>query len=367
MKKVLYFSHYLERIRVFRSFEEEPDLEQLFIGPHPKTFNGVAEDYMDFGIKNIKTYADNKEAQRMVNEFCPDIVVQADMDKSIQLPASAKKVFVMHGVVGNHVRGYFGPSTSWDGFDLYCGATKNFKDIVDYFTSTVDKKKVLLNALPQIDFFNTNNYKTSNREDILGRTKNPGAKKIILFCGFSGKYRPDYYDHNEDYYRTLFELARISEKNNWLSMVKSRQGLRQTGKFLALDEPWIKSCVKPYADAQKNKFVHFIHPDSNIYDHFFADIVICNGCSSVEIEACVVNKPLIVVRTKVGPDKYDPLNTVNSGAAVLVDNISKLEDTIINSLDGDLHVNKQNALIESIGISVDGLAHKRITDAIKLL
>ncbi|KKL25856.1 hypothetical protein LCGC14_2401130, partial [marine sediment metagenome] len=71
--------------------------------------------------------------------------------------------------------------------------------------------------------------------------------------------------------------------------------------------------------------------------------------------------------TKSGPD-YDPFNTVSSGAAIGVKDINDIEKTIKSILSGkNLHVGEQKALLKSLNILTDGLAHKRIQDRLKTL
>jgi len=129
-KKVLYFIRTFAHRRVFESYSHRDDINQLVLGPKSKVIDGVLEDYSTFGIKNIKTYSNPKETQSIINQFNPDIFVQADFPDRIKLPPKCKRVFVAHGLVGNHVNDLFPPGSMnmWDNFDLYCGGSANFAD-----------------------------------------------------------------------------------------------------------------------------------------------------------------------------------------------------------------------------------------------
>lgn len=363
-KKVLYYIHSMCRSRVIRLFKEDPDLEQIIVGPKPTSYNGIPEDYVNFGIKNIKTYDSLKQAQSIINYLNPDVIVQTDMVDGISFPKSAKRVFIMHGAIGNHTRDLFPANMfkKWKGFDLYCGATEEFRSWVGYLTGNSDK--VLLNALPQFDLFHTNNYKTLDKKEFLEKTKNPSAKKIILYCGFCCKNRVDYNSHNEDYFNIVLKLQKISEKNNWLALIKPRQEYKQIKKFISQNSLF-KQYEQAYAEAQNSRYLHFIHPDSSVYNYFFTDLVISNGYSTIEIEASLAHKPLIIVRTKDKPEQYDPFRTLEFGAGKYVSNMEKLETSIIDIIDSDAHISKQDNLIRARGIFIDGLACKRIQEKIK--
>jgi hypothetical protein len=128
MKKILYVITSLSHKRVFESFVERNDAQQMVMGPHPIITCGgiVPEDYSDFGIKNIKYYSNTLELQKEINIFKPDVYVQASLPiaNKLVLPKQCKKVYVSHGMVGKHVKGIIkkaGFDTSvWKGCDLYC-------------------------------------------------------------------------------------------------------------------------------------------------------------------------------------------------------------------------------------------------------
>ncbi|KKN36539.1 hypothetical protein LCGC14_0772750, partial [marine sediment metagenome] len=230
MKKVLYVMTSLSHKRVFESFEERPDIDQMILGPEPKITGIVPEDYSDFKIKKCKTFMHPKEIQVYVDKFKPDVFVQASLPcaKGIKLPQGCKKVYVSHGMIGNYIekiikmdKASFNNSV-WKGCDLYCGATNIFANWIKYAVKA-DDSKILLNAIPQLDILYEPRYYNSYRDKVLAKTKYPDAKKVILYVGFCCKDRIDFNSHNEDYFRTVLELEKLARRHNWIIMVKPRQ------------------------------------------------------------------------------------------------------------------------------------------------
>ena len=362
-KRILYFIRSLAHRRVFESYVERDDMDQLVLAPKPIIIDDILEGYNNFGIKNIKFYNNDLEAQAVIKSFKPDVFVQEDFPAITNVLPGCKKAFVMHGIIGNHVIGLCKPDkkSPWNGFDLYCGATKRFEEIVHHITGK--KSEVLLNALGQLDLLNNPNYCMPHRNGVLFENKRPS----ILFCGFCCKNTSDFKLHNEDYFKTVYELERLAKKNNWLVMIKPRQGTKQVMVFLQQTRRWAKQYAKTYQSIVKSKYLHFIDFRANPCKYFSSDIIMCNGCSTLEIEACVINKPLVIVRTKSGLG-YDPFNTVSSGAAIGIKDINDIEKTIKDILSGkNSHVSEQKALLKSLNILTDGLAHKRIQDRLKTL
>ena len=364
MKKILYVIRSHAHKRVFESFKPKDGLDQLLVGPEIQvTTNLVPEDYSDFKIKT-KLYKDIRHLQKMVNSFNPDIAVQCSTYKDISYPVSCKKVFVSHGLAGNNIE-VIKKKNNFIGFDLYCGDKDLFADWIVPSARTT-REKVLQNAVPQLDLLHDGSYYNSYKERVVSFTKNPTAKRVILFCGFCCKDRPDFDLHNEDYFKTAIELEKIAKKHNWLILIKPRQPFGRIISFLKTHN-WGKKYVQPYSAIQSSKYLHFISTNAHIYRYFFADLFICNGYSTTEIETCLVNKPLILVRTRVDAKNYDPFDTVTSGAGTQVKDINKLEEMIIKVIDKTDHIDKQNALLNDLKIKNDGKAYLRVQEALEKL
>ena len=362
MKKVVYFIRTLSHRRSFETLVERDDVEQMILGPQSHVLNGVPQGYGDFGIKNVQIFDTLGGAQKILDAFKPNILVQSEFEERIKAPGTCKRVFVGHGMIGNHTIKLFkkGMNKAKPPFDYCCAQTKMFENFFNHITER--KNNILFNAMPQFDLLYNKDYYTKYRDIVLNSSKIQNPSRIILFCGFCCKNRPDYNLHNEDYFNTVIELAKISKRNNWLSIIKPRQHHDKAINFMKKSKKMTKY-IKPFTDAINSSNLHCIEHISNTYRYFFADVIMCNACSTVEIEACVVNKPLILVRTKADAT-YDPFDTVLSGAANLVKNINNLERTI-NMVSADTsYVVKQNKLLKSKGIVVDGMAHKRVQDLI---
>lgn len=375
MKRILYIITSCAHKRTLESLVERSDLEQMVAGPVPQiTSSIVPEDYSDFKIKNIKTYKSQAELQNIVNKYVPAVCVGASLPvaNGLTLPLGCKKAYISHGMIGNHVKrivneGGFGKMTAWQGCDLYCGATSVFSDWIKQ-AAKVGDNKILLNAMPQLDILHNADYYNSYRQKVLQKTKHPAAKRVVLFVGFCCKDRPDFKLHNEDYFKTVIEVERIAKQNDWLAMIKPRQTHDVMMKFLR-NQKWGSKYVKPYEDAHNSKYTHFITTTGHIYRYFFADALIINGTSTVEVEACAMQKPLFVVRTQVDYKQYDPYDTVGCGAGISVNKLPDLE-LFLNEYfnNGARHDPAlQQKWFTDRQLTLDGKMHQRVQDKLLLL
>lgn len=370
MKRVAYVLTSPAHRRVFESLVEREDMKQVIIGPEPiVTSNLVPEDYRDFGIKDIRLfrYNDKNSLAKIVNNFKPDVYVQSDLSNlhRYKKPTVKHTVMVHHGAVGNHavdIAKKLGSDISvWKGFSLYCGANHEFARWSSCIAKA-SKDQIVINAVPQFDLLNNSQYVNSFRQRVIAKSKFPEAKKVLLFVGFCCKDRIDFNAHNRDYFRAVIELERLARKNDWLVMIKPRHTHTAMINFLK-GHRWGKKYIKDYSNLQKSKYLHFITTTGHIYRYFFADTIVVNGSTTVELEACATNSPLVVVRTEVGSqDYFDPYNTIDSGAGIEVTNMSDLENAILNSnkIKNDVRKN----LLNQHGIVVDGKMHVRLQNAI---
>lgn len=370
----------LSHKRVFEPFTKRADLEQLALGPRAQITSGIVpEDYSDFKIP-VREYDKPKQIQKVVDEFKPNAYVQADLSavhKNIKLPSGCKRVYVSHGMVGNHVKSIIkkaGFQTDvWKGCDLYCGATSVFSDWVQH-VAKVGADKVYLNALPQLDIIHDPDYYNSYKQKILSKTKFPNPNKVVLFVGFCCKDRFDFNDHNFDYFGTAVHLAKWAEENDYLLMIKPRHTHEKMMEFLR-GHKWGKHYIDSYPKLLNNKHVHFITTTGHIYRYFFADAIVANGCSTVEVEACAIKKPLFLSRTmipeinKMNMPHYDPYNTVTYRAAMGCVDYHELTHCLDSCFaHGRYHwPETQEGLLKHMGISFDGKMHKRIQDKLVTL
>lgn len=361
VKKVVYVMTSLAHKRVFESFVGRKDLDQIVIGPTSKITSGIVpEDYSDFRIKNRITYKSINDLQGIINKIDPDVYVEASLPIAVKLKKRCKKVYVSHGMVGSHVINLIKqtgmPTKAWKGCDLYCGASDGFEKWIRFVSGP--NAKVLKNALPQLDILHDQQYYESYKSRVLDRTKNPNPDKVVLFVGFCCKDRLDFNPHNEDYFRTTIELERIAREKNWLVMIKPRHTYNKMKEFLRTHK-WGPKYLKKYESIQGSKHLHFITTTGHIYRYFFADQIIINGTSTVEIEACAIQKPLFIVNTKTSED---PFGTIKLGAAQRISRMDDVERYLCSSVNMEAG---QKRVIEGHGISFDGEMHRRVQDYIR--
>lgn len=371
MKKILYVLTSLSHKRVFEPFIERKDAIQAIAGPPPiisSKNNIVPEDYSDFSIKKIFTLDPSKmdrSIQRVVSKFKPDVYVQSSfVMPNIKFPDGCKKVAMSHGLTGNHVVDLV-KTTDYNTkglnrADMYVGAPKYFKNFVELVAGK--NKEVITDIIPQFDIIHNPKYYNSFRHRVLSQTKNPNPNRVILFIGFCCKDRKDFCYHNEDYFKSVMELERIARNNNWLVMVKPRHSLSKMISFLSTHS-WGKQYIKKYTAIQGSKFLHFITTTGHIYRYFFADAFVMNGTSTAEIEACAIQKPLFIIRTR-SEDKTDPFNTITAGAAEHIRDIGDLENILIrNFTNGAFHYPEaQLNHLSSLGIVFDGKNSEHVQD-----
>lgn len=373
MKKILYVMTSLAHKRVFESLVPRKDCTQLAVGPKARITSAIVpEDYSDFKIP-VREYTSTKQIQKIVNEFKPNVYAQSDLSaiqKAIKLPKGCKRAYISHGLIGNHVKGIIKKAafntSVWKGCDLYCGGTNIFSEWVQHVAG-VGPDKIALNIVPQFDLLHDPNYYNSYRDKVLSKTKLPGADKVVLFIGMTGKNRFDFEDHNADYFGAAIKLTSWAEYNNALIMIKPRHTHKKNMAFLK-SQKWGKHYVADYAALQNNKHVHFITTTGHIGRYMFADAIVVNGCSTVEVEACAMRKPLFLARTKIpGHNKmnmpvYDPYNMNASRAAELAIDHNELIHEIGACFDDGRYHRPENQvkLLKQMGLSCDGKMSHRL-------
>lgn len=372
MKKVLYVITSLSHKRTILSFQHRTELEQLALLPVPIVTNKVIpENHDELKIKH-KTHGGPQDIQKIVNQYSPDFYVQSDISpihKKIKLSNSCKRIYLSHGVIGNHLKGMVKQCgfnvDVWKGMNLYCGAGNVFLEWLMEKVK-ISKENVLLDAVPQFDLLLNKSFFDLYKNKLLLSMKKQ-YKHCVLFCGFCCRNRYDFNDHNEDYFKTAIELARIAKKYNILVMIKPRQTHSEMIKFLYDHKKcwnrWPAKYIHTYNEIRNAENLHFITTTCPIHYYFFADLFVCNGCSTVEMEACALGKPLLIVKTKTNPVGLDPFNTISNGVATRIENLNDLEHKICYSLNNiDENSNKQMTFVKNFGITLDGFAYKRVQD-----
>lgn len=377
--KILHLIPALKFFRVYQSFKEYPGLEQMIIGPTEVAEPRFHYGYADFGIKNVRTFINRnhkqknklkecQEIQKYIDDFCPDVVTQTRLkNKGIVLPPQAKRVFVNHGMVGDDIARFLlgeePPNKhAYSEFDLCCGATEIYRN---YLTNdfSVDPGKIVLNALPQLDLLSNPDYYNSKKSLFVPSVL--AKKPIILYFGHIGieetiGIRP----HRREFFDTLFELAEVVNKIDGILFVKPRANYVDLREMSAA-EKLLKTHYKPI---WKNPRVKFINTQYPIYQYMFADIVVCNGYSTTEVEAVIAGKPVVKVNLITKPLIKDYYKTLEEGAAIEVTAIKDILPAINTILKSGQMRNTleegRNRFISKHNILLDGKANERILDRI---
>lgn len=376
--KILYSITSLAHKRVFQSFVGRIRMDQVVVGPKPVIFDGVVpEDYSEFGIKKVITYASTGEMQGVVERFIPDVYVHADLSpiqKKLRLPKKCKRVYVSHGMVPTYAKNMLkdlGTSEKiWGGCDLYCGGTTIFKDWIKTVTRT-DNCSVVLNALPQLDvlFELKQRWSDKLKGNLLrhSRLSNPAA--VLFFGGFCCKDRVDFWEHNEDYFRSCIELERVARKNNWLVFIKPRQAYADVAAFLSAHKHswggWPKKYAKTYADIQSSPNLQFIKTSSGLHYYYFAsDVMVINGCSTIEVEGYAIGKPMVVINSKPQALGSDSFGVSHCDGRYNVSDYELLEETLVSALNNPNKKREaQCKILKDLDLSFDGQHHQRIFNA----
>lgn len=363
MRKIIYFNRSRIMNRVFASLEESHDLDQYIITPNAIKYGAANSDYDNFNIKKIITLGSDdyiKDAQKLIDEINPDVLVQTELVESVQ-SLHAKRVFVNHGIMHKSSNLPFKKKqyAIHRKFDMYCGETKIFGDFINHIIGP--NCNIKYHMLPQLDLLNSE-YCNSFKSKFL-KQLDFSPDKIILFCVSCCKDIPKFTGHNEDYFETIFELNKIAPKNNWLVIVKPRYNNNKMIKS-ASNTKWGKSYAKRYSDMLKdnNKHLWFLDHEDDIYRYLFSDVVLLNGTSTFEVESIVAGKPTVAMRiNKRDVNYYDPFESISRGVMNAVKDIGDLEAALKRQ---NHDKDKQKDFIDWYGILADGLAHKRLQDAI---
>jgi len=371
LKTILYFVQKVEQKRTIQYIEDEDssDIRQIFLGPRTKVIKNskfeCSEDYSDIKIEKKLTFDTLSDAQRIIDEVDPDVFVSGSLPNYYAtLPKTCKKAYISHGMIGDHVleikeiRKY---ADRWRECSLYCGAGSNFQDFVKLMNPE-GEYKVVLNAMPQFDILIETDSKIAFKNKLITENKIPQADRYLLFAGFAGGAGQDFLNHNEDYYRTAIYLNEIAKKNNWFVFIKPRIEPQADFNFIQTND-YLNKYLAEYKALFQSANVCMVRKAESIYKYFFADQIIINGCSTVEIEACCAGKPLVIVRTKTDND-YSPYGTVAFGAAKLVntDGIGELETALLGDFEENILNQKQ--LLADRGLSIDGKMSERAREAI---
>lgn len=354
MKKIIYVAERPHHIKMLYSLQCN-DFDQLFIIPSGNNIGKLQ-------INKTVFYTKYEEIKNIVSGFVPDTYVQTRTNSSLHQFLMGKKIkidFINHGILVDCVSVRNNLIKAKNMYNNYNACFVATRKIDEYMLKKYVKfgNKIITNAITQFDYLKE-----------ISETKYSKDKKAILFVGAPNPARPTIKIINKDYYDAVISLYNICKENGLLFIIKPRANdgfmflKNNIGKL-----PWAQSAYDKYNEITSDKDrVIFMKFDDDIYDYFgMADIVVCNGWTTAEIEACMMKKALIVFKTKddAEGDYYD---TVKSGAAVLINNIQDLNKKIeffINN--GNTLIDLQDKCINDLGLIFDGKSYQRVNEELK--
>ena len=304
-------------------------------------------------IKTKYKYNNISDIKKVIDDFKPHVFIQYTGNRGLVDYLNSRRImviFAFHGVVASSIsekEWMTKDANFYKKFDMICGATHR---LIDLFKKDigVDNVPIVTDVLTQFDLLYSlkenlqTNYKKISRD----------KKKVITFFGHNistktEKLRP----YDEGHKKAIFELLRLSEKHkDWVIYIKPKS-------------------TKGLPKSKDNFFV--LKHDDNPYQYFSSDLLIVSARSTVEVEASLLNKPLIRVHMPTSKLTEENLSceigALDFGASYIVSEINELEGEIIKSFDGkhDQLFLRQNEFIRHLGISFDGKAHERLICAIK--
>lgn len=308
MMKIAYTIRGRRFLRVLASIPKRLGIEQKIFSTFP----------IEDGEVNLDHTVVNSEDNmiRALTKWEPDIVVETKFRTIKRYKENLNDVYYV--VLGHGVTGKSKPrftTSKFTGFDLFCCATDNGKD---WFCEMNPKAKAETKCLPQFDLLYVNN----------------NGIKTILFA--SNKVPSD----NSETRELLTKLEEICK-----------------------DE--YKLYFKPRNDINIDTTATVIGQNEQIYDYLAsADIVIIDGeVSSLEVEATIINKPVIVIRQKCG--EYDDLWTIGGKAVYHVNSVNNINQTLIDNVISNRVGLKQGKFAKRFGLTNSGNGHRALDAIIK--
>ncbi|KKK84873.1 hypothetical protein LCGC14_2778960, partial [marine sediment metagenome] len=363
--KIVYWLTDNNHARVFESFVEDERFEQVIVKQcHVTRTHNIK-------IKQLFQYYGTNVASA-ITILKPDVFVQTtdsiDARKHLK-KNNIKHVYLMHGLWAPKSSKSYALSSNqfWTDYDLLCGGTKRFRDLFEGKTSA----NIVTNTLTQFDIlYDRMQNQHEIRKNLLQKSKVPEAKKIITLFGHNIKARDSLLPYHEGYFRSAIKLAILAKKYNWLLCIKTKAPWARGNKYIIGNVKkfdWAKDMCKQYTDLRNNKNVIIVGEHDDQYDLFCSDVIVSTAHSTVEIESILVDKPLVrvcTIRNK-ATEEYEN-EILDRGVAYIVDDIDKLEETVILAMSEDNKEIKQNRekFIEHLGLTCDGNAHIRVLDAI---
>lgn len=209
-----------------------------------------------------------------------------------------------------------------------------------------NKERFLLTGQPKYDHFKTIDVKKSR--SVLEKDNGICSDKKMLLVGMA--------KWNENDEKWMSELIRFCNENNFEIVIKIH--------------PMYKTASREESDGkidnikqncQNLKFL--ITYDVDIYTLLAGADLVITDFSNVGIEAILLEKPLLIANFT-SESKWDHIKAHEYGAAIYIDNYNKLENTILEILKEDKHLEElqigRRKITDQYNFHNDGNAAERI-------
>jgi len=361
--KILYWVSDANHERIFSMFKEDDRFIQA-MGMH----NHISEENLH--IEEIYKYRKiSNGIVKIIDEFKPDVFIQADGHKVARKflkKRKVKHVYLNHGMWAKSPNNLFRAKDEfWQEFDIFCGLTDNMKTILKRAKHT----RIPKNTMIQFDtLYEIEKNSAQHRKDILQRV-NPDATKIIMMFGHETTNRESLNPSHEEYYTSAVRLAELAQKNNWILCIKPKgsNSIEYLCSLATQQWAWAAELVDKYEVLKANPNVLMLHEAEDQYKFICgSDVIVSSARSTVEIEAILVDKPLVRLCAERN-DTTEPFEhgILDAGVAYVAKNTDDVEKMITLSLEGELEfVDNRKAFIKSLGIKFDGKAVQRTFSSI---
>lgn len=336
---------------------------------------GLNTDRLVLGATYRYAHPDLSGVLETVKKFKPDVFVQFTSSRyfvDVVKKSGIKHVFSAHGVwPKSHGNKIIVADKFFQNFDMFLGASHMIKDVL--VGSGNISVPIITNALVQFDTLHEmNGRKVSIRNELIAQSDNKSATRIVTLFGHNCTTKTDKLaPYNYGYYRAVVEIARLAEENNWLVFVKPK-GDKDRRMIKESSAPWTKidDVKNRYLKIKTNRNIKFLHHSDNPYKYLFADTLITTARSTVEVEAALLEKPMVRVfmptPALTGVQKSYEYGAMDFSAVRLLCDISNMKRVIL-SIDDKSLAKAQREFIEHLGITFDGKANVRFLDAIMRL
>jgi hypothetical protein len=280
---------------------------------------------------HLKAEFDNDQIIQIIESERPKIVVWTNL--FVKALEYAKRSHIVN-VFSSHAADWLNTAfLKEEDLDWERGVFSNFDYVIcdDFMTKILDLLEVnsdsrLPIGLPQFDcFFNKEYYGADVRKRILAYCGADDRRQpVLVFYGSHGKYRSQlgWLDLWKETSEILDRVLKLAKKNDFTLLFRPKLWDRGTIPFLTARQK-IKWALR-----SRNSNLHIADHLISPYRFFFADSLLINQESSLEVEGICANRNVLTTQLN---QKSDYLRLDSYGLRRRIDNLSDMEDAILES------------------------------------